>query len=62
MTEELLQQEMHQQLAQAAQQSLIDQTGQLAKAPLMDPSKNPEAMEQMQEQMQSTEELPPEEI
>ena len=48
-TEEQLQQEMQEQQAQAAQQSLLDQTGQLSKAPMLDPSKNPEAMEQMQE-------------
>ena len=61
-TEEQLQQEMQQQQAQAVQQSLVDQTGQLAKAPMMDPTKNPEAMEAMQEQLQPTEEVPPEEI
>ena len=29
-----------------AQQSLVDQTGQLAGTPLMDPSKNPQIAEQ----------------
>ena len=61
-TNEQLQQAMEQQQQQATQQSLVNQAGQLAKAPMMDPSKNPEGMEQMQEQMQTPqEELPPEE-
>ena len=61
-TNEQLQQDMEQQQQQATQQSLVNQAGQLAKAPMMDPSKNPEGMEQLQEQMQTPqEELPPEE-
>lgn len=39
---ETLQQDMQQQQAMAQQQSLTDQAGQLASAPMMDPSKNPE--------------------
>ena len=53
-TENQLQEEAQQQQQQAAQQSLVEQAGQLASAPMMDPSKNPEAMEQLQQ--------PPEEI
>ena len=40
-TEQQLQQEMQQQQAMAAQQALVDQAGQMAGSPLMDPSKNP---------------------
>ena len=32
--------------AEAAQQSLVNQTGQLAGTPLMDPEKNPQLAEQ----------------
>lgn len=39
---ETLQQDMQQQQQMAMQQSLTDQAGQLASAPMMDPSKNPE--------------------
>mgnify|MGYP001603063844 CR=1 FL=1 len=39
---ETLQQDMQQQQQAAQQQSLTDQAGQLASAPMMDPSKNPE--------------------
>ena len=53
-TENQLQEEAQQKQQQATQQSLVDQAGQLAGAPMMDPSKNPEAMEQLQQ--------PPEEI
>ena len=44
-SEEQLQQEMAQQQQQAQQQALLQQAGQLASAPMMDPSKNPDAME-----------------
>ena len=37
--------EMQQQQQQQAQASLLSQAGQLASSPLMDPSKNPEAVE-----------------
>ena len=40
-TEQQLQQEMQQQQAMATQQALVDQAGQMAGSPLMDPSKNP---------------------
>ena len=41
------------QQAQAAQQSLVDQTGQLAGTPLMDPEKNPDLAEQASAAIQS---------
>ena len=40
---------MEQQMQQQQAQSLTDQAGQLASAPLMDPSKNPEALEALNE-------------
>ena len=40
--EEQIQQEMQQQQQMAQQQSLVDQAGQLASAPMMDPSKQPQ--------------------
>jgi len=43
-TEQQLQQEMMQQQQVAAQQSLIDQAGQMVNAPLVDPSKNPQLL------------------
>jgi hypothetical protein len=39
-----VQQEQQQQAQMAQQQSLMDQAGQLAGAPMMDPSKNPELL------------------
>ena len=47
-TEEQLQQMQEQAQAEAANQSLINQAGQLAGTPLMDPSKNPQIAEQAQ--------------
>ena len=44
-TEEQLAQEQQQAQQQAQQQQLLQQAGQLAGAPMMDPSKNPDAME-----------------
>ena len=41
-SEEEMAQEMQQQQAAATAQSMADQMGQLANAPLMDPSKNPQ--------------------
>ena len=41
-SEEEMEQEMQQQQAAATAQSMADQMGQLASAPLMDPSKNPQ--------------------
>ena len=46
---ETLQQDMQQQQQMAQQQSLTDQAGQLASAPMMDPSKNPELSGQNQD-------------
>ena len=42
-----LQQDKQQQQQQAVSQSLVDQAGQLAGTPMMDPSKNPQAMEML---------------
>lgn len=42
-----IQGDMQQQQQVSAQQSLVDQAGQLAGAPMMDPSKNPDAQEMM---------------
>ena len=42
-----IQGDMQQQQQMSAQQSLVDQAGQLAGAPMMDPSKNPDAQEMM---------------
>ena len=44
-TEQEIQQELQQAQAAQAQQSLIDQAGQMSGSPLVDPSKNPEALE-----------------
>ena len=44
-TEQQLAEEMQQAQAQATQQSLLDQAGQLAGTPLMDPEKNPSVAE-----------------
>ena len=43
-TEQQMQQEMQQTQALQTQQSLVNQAGQLAGTPLMDPSKNPQMM------------------
>ena len=49
-----------QQLAQEkAQQSLVDQTGQLAGTPLMDPTKNPDVAEQATNAIQGISQQPP---
>ena len=48
-TQEQLQQDMEKQQAMATQQSLVDQAGQLASTPLMDPSKNPEGLANLAE-------------
>jgi len=47
--EEQIQQEMQQQQQMAQQQSLVDQAGQLASAPMMDPSKQPQQEQQEQQ-------------
>ena len=43
-TEQQLQEELQQQQYDAAQQSLVDQAGQMANAPLADPTKNPQLL------------------
>ncbi len=72
-TEQMIQQDMQQAMQVQAQQSLTSQVGQLAGTPLMDPSKNPEALEglnamvgggappQQGEQIGADETIPPEE-
>ena len=63
-TNEQLQQEMEAAQQQQMQASLTEQAGQFANAPAMDPSKNPEALEQanrIAETMQQGVEQPPEE-
>ena len=45
-TEQQLAQEMQQAQQQQVGQALVEQTGQLANSPLMDPVKNPDALEQ----------------
>jgi hypothetical protein len=44
-----LQGDMQQQQQMAAQQSMVDQAGQLASSPMMDPTKNPQAQEMINE-------------
>ena len=48
-TEQQIQEEMQQKQQDAAQQSLIDQAGQMANAPLADPTKNPQLLPQEEE-------------
>ena len=55
-TPQQLQEEMEQQQQQMQQKALLDQAGQLAGTPLMDPQKNP----QLAEQMMGEEEAPTE--
>ena len=45
-TPEQLEQMKQEQMLMKAQQSLVDQTGQIAGTPLMDPSKNPDLADQ----------------
>ena len=62
-TPEQMEQEKQMLMQQQAQQSLVDQTGQLAGTPLMDPSKNPDLANQasaVMEGMMSPQEQPPE--
>ena len=47
-TQQQMQQEMQQMQQMQAQQSLTEQAGQFANAPMMDPVKNPDAIEQAQ--------------
>ena len=51
-TNEQLQQDKQQLAQEKAQQSLVDQTGQLAGTPLMDPTKNPDVAEQATDAIQ----------
>lgn len=51
-TEDDRQQEQQQALDQAQQQSITDQTGQILKSPLLDPTKNPDALNQLNDQQQ----------
>ena len=44
-TAEQMQQEMQQQQQQVQQQEMLKQAGQLASAPMADPTKNPDAMD-----------------
>ena len=63
-TKEQQQQDLQQRQQQAQQQSLVDQAGQLAGAPMMDPQKNPDAMDmagQFLSPQQQQEQKPPEE-
>ena len=60
-TEQQLQQEMQQAQQQQVQSSLVDQAGQLASTPLMDPSKNPDVGEQIQQLTGGALQQPPEE-
>jgi len=48
-TPQQMQQDMQQKQAMASQQQLLGQAGQMMSAPLMDPSKNPEAAEMAQQ-------------
>ena len=63
-TPQQMEQEKQMLMAQQAQQSLVDQTGQIAGTPLMDPSKNPQLADQasaLMQVMMSPPEQPPEE-
>ena len=60
-TDEQMQQEMQAATQQTAQQSLVDQTGQLAGTPLMDPQKNPQLAEQASAVISQLAQQPPEE-
>ena len=48
-TPQQMQQDMQQKQAMASQQQLLGQAGQMMSAPLMDPSKNPDAAEMAQQ-------------
>ena len=49
---------MQQQMQQQQAQSLTDQAGQLANAPLMDPTKNPEALPALNEAVAQAQQPP----
>jgi hypothetical protein len=57
MSEQKQQQEI--QMAKAKEMELVKQTGQLASTPLMDPSKNPEALNMLGIQNGSGQTQPP---
>ena len=59
-TPDQLEQMKQMQQAEAAQQSLVDQTGQLAGTPLMDPEKNPELADQAAAVIQGLQQPPQE--
>jgi len=61
LTNEQLDQAQQQAQTDQAQQSLIDQTGQLAGSPLMDPAKNPDIAEQAAMAIQNLQQPPEEE-
>ena len=52
-SQEQLDQEKAMLQRDSAQQSIVDQTGQLAGTPLMDPTKNPQLAEQAQQVLQN---------
>lgn len=58
-TEAQMQQERQQAMQMQAQQSIINQAGQLAKAPIMDPDKNPQAAEMLMGNQQQQNMQPP---
>ena len=58
-TNEQLAADKQQATQERAQQSLVEQTGQLAGTPLMDPSKNPELAEQASQAIQGISQQPP---
>ena len=47
-TQEQLQQEMAQQQQQMQQQAMLEQAGQMAQAPMADPTKNPQLAAQLE--------------
>ena len=59
-SQQQLQQEAEQQANAQANQALVSQAGSIASAPLMDPSKNPDAKEDFQSMMGGMAQQPPE--
>ena len=57
-TQEQINEEMAQQQQTMQQKALLDQAGQLAGTPMMDPTKNPQIAAEMEQQMMG-EESPP---
>ena len=60
-SQQQLQQEAEQQQNAQANQALVNQAGSIASAPLMDPTKNPDAKEDFQSMMVGVSQQPPEE-